>query len=56
MCFLDPYPTSSNIQLKRAVARRIGTTFAYDFLGLMKVSLIKVRRSRSGRGGSGALS
>ena len=42
MCFLDPYPTSSNLQLKRATARRIGTTFAYDFLGLMKVSLIKI--------------
>jgi acetyl-CoA carboxylase/biotin carboxylase 1 len=40
MCVLDPYSTSNVIQLKRAVARRVGSTFAYDFLGLMEVGLI----------------
>mmetsp|Transcript_36979 Transcript_36979/g.89793 ORF Transcript_36979/g.89793 Transcript_36979/m.89793 type:complete len:2085 (+) Transcript_36979:524-6778(+) len=40
MCFLDPYGTSGIIQTKRAIARRVGSTYAYDFLGLMEVGLI----------------
>jgi acetyl-CoA carboxylase/biotin carboxylase 1 len=40
MCFLDPYGTSNIIQTKRAVARRVGSTYAYDFLGLMEVDLV----------------
>jgi acetyl-CoA carboxylase/biotin carboxylase 1 len=39
MCFLDPYGTSSVVQTKRAIARRVGSTYAYDFLGLMEVGL-----------------
>lgn len=40
MCFLDPYATSNVIQTKRSIARRVGSTYAYDFLGLMEVGLI----------------
>ncbi|GKY96268.1 hypothetical protein MPSEU_000586300 [Mayamaea pseudoterrestris] len=39
MCMLDPYGTSNIVQTKRAVARRVGSTYAYDFLGLMEVGL-----------------
>mgnify|MGYP005845589223 CR=1 FL=1 len=39
-CVLDPYATSNVIQTKRSIARRIGSTYAYDFLGLMEVGLI----------------
>jgi len=40
-CFLEPYPVSSTLSLKRAVARRIGTTYCYDFLGLMEKGLVQ---------------
>ena len=40
MCLLDPYSTSNTVQTKRAIARRVGSTYAYDFLGLMEVGLI----------------
>lgn len=40
MCFLDPYQASNVVQTKRAIARRVGSTYAYDFLGLMEVGLI----------------
>ena len=40
MCFLDVYSTSNVVQTKRAIARRVGSTYAYDFLGLMEVGLI----------------
>lgn len=40
MCFVDPYGVSNVVQTKRAVARRVGSTYAYDFLGLMEVGLI----------------
>ena len=39
-CQLDPYATSNIIQTKRAIARRVGSTYAYDFLGLLEVGLI----------------
>jgi len=39
-CTLDPYGTSNIVQTKRAIARRVGSTYAYDFLGLLEVSLI----------------
>jgi acetyl-CoA carboxylase/biotin carboxylase 1 len=39
MCFLDPYESSNVVQTKRAIARRVGSTYAYDFLGLMEVGL-----------------
>ncbi|CAB9498987.1 Acetyl-CoA carboxylase 1 [Seminavis robusta] len=38
-CVLDPYATSNIVQTKRSVARRVGSTYAYDFLGLMEVGL-----------------
>ena len=41
MCLMEPYPTSNRVQMKRSAARRIGTTYAYDFLGLFEVSIIK---------------
>ena len=41
ICLLSPYPASNSIQTRRASARRIGSTYAYDFLGLMEVSLIQ---------------
>jgi len=40
MCFIDPYSTSNIVQTKRAIARRVGSTYAYDFLGLLEVGLI----------------
>jgi len=40
MCFLGSYSTSNIVQTKRAIARRVGSTYAYDFLGLMEVGLI----------------
>lgn len=41
VCMLDPYSTSNIIQTKRAIARRVGSTYAYDFLGLIEVGLIR---------------
>ena len=40
VCVLDPYDTSNIVQTKRAIARRVGSTYAYDFLGLLEVGLI----------------
>jgi acetyl-CoA carboxylase / biotin carboxylase 1 len=40
ICILDPYPTSSILQTKRTTARKVGSTYAYDFLGLLEVALI----------------
>lgn len=40
-CYLEPYTISSDVEVKRAAARRIGTTYVYDFLGLMEKSLIQ---------------
>jgi len=39
-CFLEPYPIASELATKRTIARRIGTTYAYDFLGLIEKALI----------------
>ena len=39
-CFIDSYGTSNVVQTKRSIARRVGSTYAYDFLGLMEVSLL----------------
>eukprot|EP01033_Poteriospumella_lacustris_P003046 gene3046-2231_t len=44
-CVLDPYPSSNVLQKKRAVARRVGSTYAPDFLGLMEVALINTWQS-----------
>jgi acetyl-CoA carboxylase/biotin carboxylase 1 len=40
ICILDPYPTSNVLQKKRTTSRRIGSTYATDFLGLLEVALI----------------
>jgi acetyl-CoA carboxylase/biotin carboxylase 1 len=40
ICVLDPYPTSNVLQKKRATARRVGSTYATDFLGLIEVGLV----------------
>jgi acetyl-CoA carboxylase/biotin carboxylase 1 len=40
VCVLDPYAISNAVQTKRAIARRVGSTYAYDFLGLLEVGLI----------------
>jgi acetyl-CoA carboxylase / biotin carboxylase 1 len=37
---LNPYATSGILQTKRSAARRAGSTYAYDFLGLMEVGLV----------------
>merc|ERR1711871_1066621 len=41
VCIMDPYPTSNILARKRAAARRVGSTYATDFLGLMEVANIK---------------
>mmetsp|Transcript_30431 Transcript_30431/g.51415 ORF Transcript_30431/g.51415 Transcript_30431/m.51415 type:complete len:2150 (-) Transcript_30431:120-6569(-) len=38
---LEPYAASDKLQAKRANARRIGTTYAYDFLTLMEMSILR---------------
>lgn len=40
MCVVDPYGASNIVQTKRAVARRVGSTYAYDFRGLLEVGLV----------------
>ncbi|GMH72279.1 hypothetical protein TrLO_g4355 [Triparma laevis f. longispina] len=41
MCTFDPYGTSNIVQTKRAIARRVGSTYTYDFLGLLEVGLVE---------------
>lgn len=41
VCELMSYDSSSAIQTKRAIARRVGSTYAYDYLGLLEVSLVE---------------
>uniref|UniRef100_A0A7S1TGV2 Acetyl-CoA carboxylase n=2 Tax=Compsopogon caeruleus TaxID=31354 RepID=A0A7S1TGV2_9RHOD len=36
-----PFPTANSMQVKRASARRVGSTYVYDFLGLLEVSIIR---------------
>lgn len=40
VCELESYDSSSTIQTKRSIARRVGSTYAYDYLGLLEVSLL----------------
>jgi acetyl-CoA carboxylase/biotin carboxylase 1 len=40
ICFLDPYGVSNIVQTKRGIARRVGSTYAYDYLGLIEVALV----------------
>jgi acetyl-CoA carboxylase/biotin carboxylase 1 len=39
-CLLDYYEASNDVQSKRALARKVGSTYAYDFLGLLEVGLL----------------
>ena len=41
MCFMEPYPVTSALSTKRTIARRIGSTYAYDFLGLIEKALVQ---------------
>lgn len=45
ICIMDPYPTSNILQQKRTTARKVGSTYAHDFLGLLEVSLITTWQS-----------
>ncbi|GHP11480.1 carboxyl transferase domain [Pycnococcus provasolii] len=40
VCFLDPYPIPGNVDRKRTAARRIGSTYIYDFLGIFEKSVV----------------
>jgi len=40
LCTIDPYGISNVVSVKRALARRVGSTYAYDFLGLLQVGVI----------------
>jgi len=40
VCTVDPYGISNSVQIKRAIARRVGSSYAYDFLGLLEVGII----------------
>lgn len=40
VCMVDPYESSSIVQTKRSIARAVGSTYAYDFLGLLEVGLL----------------
>ncbi|GAB5367881.1 hypothetical protein AAMO2058_001270000 [Amorphochlora amoebiformis] len=40
LCVIEPYGSSDKIQMKRANVRRIGTTYAYDFLALFEMGLL----------------
>ena len=39
-CSLEPYPQPGALAQKRAVARAIGTTYIFDFLGLFEKALV----------------
>jgi len=44
-CFLEPYPAVEKMQRKRAAARRTGSTYAYDFLGLLEKANVAAWRA-----------
>ena len=39
-CFMEPYPMPGTLQQKRSIARAIGTTYIYDFLGLIEKAMV----------------
>ena len=55
LCFLEPYPIASALANKRAVARRIGTTYAYDFLGLIEKGVVGAWQEALAMGASQAM-
>lgn len=40
VCYIEPYAASTTLSNKRSIARRIGTTYAYDFIGLIEKALV----------------
>ena len=52
---LNPYAKSGIVQTKRSVARRVGSTYAYDFLGLMEVGLVAEWEAYAENAGSDAV-
>lgn len=44
-CFLEPYPVVEKLQRKRAAARRTGSTYCYDFLGLLEKANVAAWRA-----------
>ena len=44
-CFFEPYPSAGPLQNKRAIARAIGTTYIYDFLGLIEKAMLSVEKA-----------
>uniref|UniRef100_A0A7S3K3Q2 Acetyl-CoA carboxylase n=1 Tax=Aureoumbra lagunensis TaxID=44058 RepID=A0A7S3K3Q2_9STRA len=39
-CVVDPEPSADKVSKKRAAARRVGTTYAYDFIGLLATATL----------------
>ena len=37
---MEPYPMPGTLQQKRSIARAIGTTYIYDFLGLIEKAMV----------------
>jgi len=52
---LNPYATSSVVQTKRSIARRVGSTYAYDFLGLMEIALVNEWEAYTAKAGGKAV-
>jgi acetyl-CoA carboxylase / biotin carboxylase 1 len=56
MCFIDAYGTPNAFWTKRVTARRVGSSFSYDFLGLVEVCLLGERREHRKSFGDKAVS
>ena len=54
-CFFEPYPSAGPLQNKRAIARAIGTTYIYDFLGLIEKAMLSAWRKQIASVGSGSV-
>merc|ERR1719199_464061 len=52
-CFLEPYPMPGTLQQKRSIARAIGTTYIYDFLGLIEKAMVLEWRQYIATSGGG---
>ncbi|KAJ8604581.1 hypothetical protein CTAYLR_007627 [Chrysophaeum taylorii] len=46
-CVVDPYASADVVAKKRAAARRVGTTYAYDFVGLLATATLAAWRERA---------
>ena len=54
-CFFEPYPSAGPLQNKRAIARAIGTTYIYDFLGLIEKAMLSAWRKQIASFGAGSV-